>query len=158
MSNEKTKEKLFNKLSYNLVLTPWHLSLLGRFLGKIGLEYVALHDVNYAMSPIFDKIRTFSKKGSTRHLWPIYWGRYGELKDLKGTVLWRSPIEGQQEIQCYSYSLGELIKGGIIFIFLIGIDIFLISLTDDAPDSDLAKCVDGVVMNCVYYPDRTWRL
>lgn len=89
---------------YRMVLSPWHLSIIGRFLGKMGLEYVALSDLDYAFSTQFEDIRSFVRYGSRKHLWPIYWGQKGKLKDLKGPIIWNGP-EGHQEIECYRYAL-----------------------------------------------------
>ena len=62
-----------NISQYRLVLSPWHLSIMGRFLGKIGLEFLAKVNLNHALRPEFDLIRSFVRYGSTKYIWPIFW-------------------------------------------------------------------------------------
>jgi hypothetical protein len=156
VSNPWQKKRfLRDKSEYLLVMTPWHLSILGKFLGKMGLEFVALTDINYALSPEFDRIRSFVRFGSTKHLWPIYCGQQGKLTELKGPIIWDGS-EGQQEIECYRYSLGRKLTGGMVFAFSIGTDLMLICLSSDLPDPSLEDCVVGVRLSCLHYPDGTW--
>jgi len=140
---------------YRMVLSPWHLSIMGRFLGKIGLEYVALADLDKAFSAKFDDIRLFVRYGSTKHLWPIYWGQQGDLKGLKEPVIWEG-AEGHQEIECYRYALGEMMGGEMIFVFSIGIDLMVICLTERLPIADIENCITGTKLACVFYPDGSW--
>jgi hypothetical protein len=141
---------------YIMVLTPWHLSILGRFLGKIGLEYVAQFNLEDAFSVRYDNIRSFVRCGSLKHLWPIYWGEYGSLYDLKGPINYEGS-DRIQEIECYKFNLGEMIKtSDKVFAFSIGTDLMVICLTNGLPYQDLENCVVGVKLSCVYYADGTW--
>jgi hypothetical protein len=144
-----------DKGEYRMVLSPWHLSILGRFLGKMGLEYVALADLNYAFSVQFDDIRSFARYGSRKHLWPIYWGKQGKLEDLKGPVIWNG-LEASQEIECYRYALGRMTKGEVIFAFSIGIELMVICLTNRLPIPDVESCIAGTRLSCIFYPDGSW--
>lgn len=155
VSNRWQKENILRDKSLIMVFTPWHLSILGRFLGKAGLEFIALNDINFALSPEFDQIRNFVRFGSTKSLWPIYCGQEGKLTDLKGPIIWDS-VEGWQEIECYRYSLGKREKGGMVFAFSIGTDLMLICLSSDLPDPDIGNCIKGVKLSCLYYPEGTW--
>jgi hypothetical protein len=147
---------LQGKGKYQMVLSPWHLSIIGRFLGKIGLEYVALTDLDSALSNYFDDIRSFVRYGSTKHLWPIFWGQQGKLGELKGPIAWVGS-EGHQEIECYRYALGKIKSGDMLFAFSIGIDIMLICLTTRSPLPEIEKSITGVELSCVYYADGTWK-
>jgi hypothetical protein len=147
---------LQNEDECRMVLTPWHLSILGRFLGKMGLEYVALADLDYALGVEFDDVRAFVRYGSTKYLWPIYWGQQGKLEDLKGPIIWNG-LEGRQEIECYRYALGRMRKGEAIFAFSIGIDLMVICLNKRLPIPDIESCVEGTRLACVFYPDESWR-
>jgi len=154
--NQWQKERLlYDKSEYLLVMTPWHLSILGRFLGKIGLEFVALSDIKHALSPAFDQIRTFVRFGSTKRLWPIYCGQQGKLMELKGPIIWDG-FEGRQEIECYCYSLGRKLTGEILFAFRIGTDLMLICLSNDLPVPGIEDCVVDVKLSCLHYPDGPW--
>lgn len=144
-----------DKSEYNLVMTPWHLSILGRFLGKIGLEFLALTDINYAMGSKFNEIRTFVRFGNTKHLWPIYSGQRGKVEDLKSPIKWDGS-KGSQEIDCYCYSLGKRITGETLFAFSIGTDEMLICLNHSIPKPDFEDSLVGVTLSCIYYPDGTW--
>jgi len=151
----KQRLLLQDKDEYRMVLSPWHLSILGRFLGKMGLEYIALTDLNYAFSVQFDDMRSFVRYGSTKYLWPIYWGKQGRLEDLKGPIIWNG-LEARQEIECYRYALGRMTKDEVIFAFSIGIELMIICLTKRLPIPDVENCVAGIRLSCVFYPDGSW--
>jgi len=144
-----------DKNQYNLVLSPWHLSILGRFLGKMGLEYLALVNLEHALSADFDLIRSFVRYGSTKYVWPIFWGQQGEWADLKGPVVWKGQ-QGDQEIECYRYALGKTAKGEYVFAFSIGLELMLLCLTNRFPNLALEKSVEGVNLSCVYYKEGSW--
>jgi len=144
-----------DECEYRMVLTPWHLSILGRFLGKMGLEYVALADLDHAFDAQFDDMRSFVRYGSTRHLWPIYWRKQGRLEDLKGPII-RNGLEVGQEIECYRYALGSMAKDEVIFVFSIGIELMAICLTKRLPIPDIDNCVSETTLSCVFYPDGSW--
>lgn len=149
--------RLLTKQRYEMVLTPWHLSIIGRFLGKMGLELVALHDPVKALSKEFDQIRKYVREGSTSSLWPFYIGKHGSLEDLK--TEW-SPIEGtyEQDIFCYQFSLGITNKEEYVFAFHIGIDLFFICLShnNQLDDEFVTKSVEGVPLQLIHYPKGSW--
>jgi hypothetical protein len=153
------KQRLFlrdkDEYEYRMVASPWHLSILGRFLGKMGLEYVALADLNYALSVPFDDMRSFVRYGSRKSLWPIYWGKKGKIEDLKGPIIWNG-LEGRQKIECYRYALGKLPKGEVLFAFSIGIEIMVVCLTKRLPIPDVESCIAGTRLSCIFYPDGSW--
>jgi hypothetical protein len=93
-----------------IVLSPWHIFTMGRFLGKLGLEYLALSRPDVVMSPALDNIRNYVRRGGVGWLWPVYIGKSGELNDLRAAT---SSSKGDLEIEteCYRYSLGEHIDG-----------------------------------------------
>jgi hypothetical protein len=144
-----------DKVEYRMVATPWHLSILGRFLGKMGLEYVASADLDYALSDPFDEMRSFVRHGSRKFLWPIYWGTQGRIEDLKGPIIWTGSL-GRQEIECYRYALGRMTTDEVIFVFSIGIELMVICLTRRLPIPDVENCLAGTRLSCVFYPDGSW--
>ena len=144
-----------DKGEYRMVLSPWHLSIMGRFLGKMGLEYVALANLDFAFSAQFDEIRSFVRYGSMKHLWPIYWGQQGKVEDLKEPIIWDGS-EGRQEIECYRYALWKIFGEEVLFAFSIGTDLVIICLTNRFPIPDIQNCILGIKLSCVYYPDGSW--
>jgi len=144
-----------DKGEYRMVLSPWHLSIIGRFMGKIGLEYVALANLDCAFSAQFDEIRSFVRYGSTKHLWPIYWGQQGKVEDLKEPIIW-DRSEGHQKIECYRYAFGKMVGEEMLFAFSIGTDLMIICLTNRFPIPDIQDCIADIKLPCVYYSDGTW--
>lgn len=149
------KRLLQDESEYLLVMTPWHLSILGRLLGKMGLELLASTDINYALSSKFDEIRSFVRFGNTKHLWPIYYRQRGKIEDLKSPTIW-DIYEGSQEIDCYAYCLGKRITGETLFAFSIGIDDMLICLNHSLPKRDYEEDLVGTKLVCLYYSDGVW--
>jgi hypothetical protein len=144
-----------DKTDFKLVLSPWHILVLGRFLGKMGLEYVALTDYARALSVNFDKLRSYVRYGSSRALWPIFWGSQGELADLKGPMIAVDDCI-EQEIECYRYALGETVHGELLFAFSMGLDVMLICLSHSRPVPELAEVIQDAKLNCVWYPEGSW--
>lgn len=157
IDNSNLIERLLSREAskYHLVLTPWHLSILGRFIGKIGLEYLASVELDYALSTEFDSLRSFVRRGSMKQLWPIYWGQQGELGDLKGKIIWNGQV-GRQEIVCYRFVLSKTIKEETVFVFSMGTDLMLMCLSHRIPVPDFENSVVGAKLPCIYYEDGTW--
>lgn len=155
------KTSLFRKLStgekqdFKLVLSPWHLSIMGRLLAKIGLEYLALSNLHLALDAQFDDLRDFAREGSTNFLWPIYIGQYGKISDLKGTLVDRAEYF-EQEILCYEYSLGITVENEYVFAFVIGINLMLICLSHKRPEEKFTTFIKGENLKCIYYPSGSW--
>jgi hypothetical protein len=143
------------KQSLRLVLSPWHLNIMGRFLGKIGLEYLALFDASLALDSRFDVLRAFVRRGSTNYLWPIFMGQQGHIKELKGPLVDRGEFF-EQEVECYRYSLGVTDGVEYIFAFSVGVDLMLICLSHRRPEEKFLSFIQGVTLECVYYPDGSW--
>lgn len=156
LSKPWQKERfLQDKSEYRLVMTPWHLNILGRLLGKMGLELLASTNIEYALSSEFDEIRSFARFGSTKHLWPIYCRQSGEIQDLKSSIIWDG-VKGSQEINCYCYCLGKRITGETLFAFSIGTDDMLICLNHSLPKQEYEDSLVGNNLLCVHYPDGEW--
>ncbi len=134
-----------------VVLSPWHIFTMGRLLGKIGLEYLALTNPAVAMSPTLDPVRNYIRRGSVGWVWPIYMGSSSDLKNLREVV---SESEGAYEIEteCYRFALGHHINGDYILAFGIGTDLYVINLSSSSLENDLEHLVEGMVLKCVHYP------
>lgn len=90
-----------------IVLSPWHVFIIGRLLGKIGLEYLASANPSAAMSPLLDPMRNYVRRGAVGWIWPIYIGSSGSLSDLR-EIKEESAIAYEIETECYRYVLGML--------------------------------------------------
>lgn len=143
------------KQSFKLVLSPWHLNIMGRFLGKIGLEYLALFDASLALDSRFDALRTFVREGSTNYLWPFFAGQQGQIEELKEPLVDRGEFF-EQEVECYRYSLGVTDENEYVFAFSVGVDLMLICLSHKRPEKKFTSFVQGVTLECVHYPDGSW--
>ena len=145
-----------DKMQFNIVATPWHLVVMGRFLGKMGLEYLASIDVQEALGQRFDQIREYVRQGVRRDIWPVYWGSQGKIRDRVSTKAEQNQII-EVETECYAYSLGESIYGDHLFCFRMGTDLMMVCL-DHAKQTELSeRCVEGVDMQCLWYSHDEWR-
>jgi hypothetical protein len=67
-----------SKTDFRLVLTPKMLHMMGRFLGKVGLEMLARDHPEVARDTRFDQMRRFVRFGQpVGFLWPIFHGTIG---------------------------------------------------------------------------------
>jgi hypothetical protein len=143
------------KQNFKLVLSPWHLNIMGRFLGKIGLEYLALLDPYLALDSQFDALRGFIRAGSTNYLWPIFAAQQGQIEDLKGPLIDRGEYF-EQEVECYRCSLGVTNENEYVFAFVVGLELMLICLSHNRPEDRFTKCIEGTELNCIHYSDNSW--
>jgi hypothetical protein len=139
-----------------IVITPWHLSIMGRLLGKIGLEYVARERIAEAMLPSLDPIRRYVREGAVSRVWPIYFGQSGQLSELRLERTTERADEREIVTECYRYVLGEKEDGGYVFVFGQGIDLFLIDLSKSVPDDETTRWIGGCTLKCVYYEPGTF--
>lgn len=138
--------------AFQLVLSPWHLSILGRLLGKMGLECLAKCDIAHALQPTFDEIRNYVRYGAINKLWPIFWGVEGRIGDLRGPV---RHVNGELEfdVLCYRYELGHTNLGEAIFAFSVGTDVLIACLSHPRPSEHLFNVADGIKLSCLYYDE-----
>jgi hypothetical protein len=141
-----------NRDSLQIVLSPWHLSIMGRFLGKVGLEYLALTNPRSAMAAELDPIRRYTRLGSVNSVWPIYFGKTGQLNELREKRSSSTSDDWEVETECYRFSLGEWQVGGYVFVFGIGTDLYAMDFTSDAPNDHMKSVVSECVLECVHYP------
>lgn len=127
------KEVLSGQRSrFQIVLSPYMLHMMGRFLCKIGVELLCVADSVEARHGQFDEARVYARQGSMAWLWPILHYQEGSLNQLKQ---WRHDDKGWLvEAECYTYWLGQ-VNQHRVFEFGIGIDRYVITL--DGPFSRL---------------------
>lgn len=139
---------------FRLVLAPFHLSTLGRFLGKIGLELLASTDVRLALDGRYDALRKFVRFGTTSRLWAVYWGSQGEVDDFNESTVRQGELFVEHE--CYRYALGETTSGGHILAFGIGSDVWVILMAHRLPQRMAESSIEGIPLTCIFYPDGSW--
>lgn len=134
------------------VLSPWHLQTMGRLLGKIGLEYLAMADFGKAQEPEFDLMREYVRRGGVRWVWPIYFGTNPSGKNLISyEEISGDPLNVNRTVEAYRHSLGITQEGKMVFAFAIGLECYLVCLSKDMPDPSLESLVEGQKMVCAYY-------
>lgn len=143
------------KNNFKLVLSPWHLIVMGRLLGKMGLEYLALTDVSLVMTSQFNEMRKYVREGTVKSIWPLFWSQPGSLSDLRGELIDHGG-HFEQEIECYRYSLGITNADEYLFAFSMGTDLILICLSHRNPDLRFTRVVEGTQLECVWYSDDSW--
>lgn len=138
---------------FQIVLSPYMLHMMGRFLCKVGLEAVCVADPAEARSHRFDKARSYARRGSTAWLWPILNYQEGRLDGLRR---WRQDDKGWLvEAECYTYWLGE-VGAHRIFEFGIGTDRFVITL-DEPSHLELEAQTANTGAKVLWYPSDAFR-
>ena len=147
--NDGTK----NKFIFNL--SPKHLILMGRFLGKMAIELLAHKDREISLNTELDNLRKYVRNGITKSIWPILNGQLLDRLDL-----WENIENKDYESRTiYSYSIIE-IHNLFIFIFDIGWDRWGIILNNQVPHpSIIEKLKDDKCKNIkfIYYEDSEWK-
>jgi len=129
-------------------LTPKMLIYIGRFIGKIALEYLYTSWRDEIFDKRFDEIRHYVRHGTTSSIWPIMLGRLSE-----NLLVYKQIGEFEEQRTLYAYSLYEDEENNMmLFNFDIGIERYSIILDKKFPHRDdfgdsfvsaLCKGLDG---------------
>lgn len=109
--NEELIKKVIcgQKTDFKVVLTPKALVYMGRFLGKIALEYWYKNFGNDVFRKDFDDLRNYCRNGTTTAMWPVMHGK------LKENLLKYKRINSfEEEHTLYAY---RFIEGESVIIF-----------------------------------------
>lgn len=136
---EFDNQDLFNEITtvkktdFKLVLTPKALVYIGRFLGKIALEYWYKSFGDDVFRKDFDDLRDYSRYGTTSDIWPIM------LVQLKENLLQFKPISlVEEEHTLFAYRFLQDDRTGIIvFCFDIGAERYSMILNQKYPPGSI---------------------
>lgn len=126
------KVKSGEKTSLNIVLTPKSIVYIGRFLGKIALEYWYKDFKVEVFDKKFNDLRQYVRYGTTSKIWPVI---HCNLTDK----MWVSKKinDETEEKTLYRYAFyEEKIMGNLLFVFDIGTDRYAIIMDEKYPNSD----------------------
>lgn len=133
IKNEDILAQVLNgqKNKINLVLTPKILIYMGRFLGKIALEYWCKAFGENVFNTQFDELRKYVRYGTTNSMWPILRMPLNEnLLNFKATN------EFEEEHTLYAYYFYKVGKT-LLFFFDIGIERYILIMNDKIPDGSI---------------------
>lgn len=133
ISNESLLDSISNgeKNSFKIVMTPKMLIYMGRFLGKIALEYWCKAYGDDVFREDFDTLRQYVRNGTTKYPWPIL---QNHLLENLLTYKFRSPLEVEHTL--YAYRFFE-IDSLVLFCFDIGTERYSIILNQKYPPSSV---------------------
>mgnify|MGYP001254166154 CR=1 FL=1 len=135
INNKAILEKIQSgeKDQFNLVLTPKILVYIGRFLGKIALEYWFKYYGGKVFEKRFDELRHYVRYGTTNAMWPIF---HWKLTD--NLLKYEDIYDGLQEHTLYRYAYGEIKAiNKLLFIFDIGSERYGIIMDEKYPNSNM---------------------
>ena len=139
---------------FTFVFTPLVLSMMGRFLCKIGVELVCLDDPGRARSSAFDRARHFAREGKGFDLWPIFHGKSATLNDLKKRTMDSKGI--LEEVFCYHYRLLEIGAFYTLLALTVGTDVWVVSLNDPYPTPVIREAIPDTTLELIWYsPQET---
>lgn len=154
VQDAKIKEEILTgkKQNIKIVMTPKMLIYMGRFLGKIALEYWCKEFNEDVFNLRFNEIRKYIRYGTVKKMWPIFQGH------LKENLLLYSKEKDIGKRTLYAYRFFE-IDGQVLFCFDIGLERYSIILTERIPEGEIfteefmsALCADTTnVPNILYY-------
>ena len=120
------------KSNFKLALTPKMLIYIGRFLGKMALEYWYMNFGEKVFSSQFDELRTYVRYGTVNSIYPVM------LSQLNKNLLnYKAVDEFTEERILYKYSFFEDENSGmIIFNFDIGSERYSIVMNCKFPKGE----------------------
>jgi len=146
------------KQQFNLVLTPKKTSMLGRFLGKIGLGVLAISEPQRAYDKKFDRIRSYARFGNSEEIWPIFHYTKGDIGQWRSTILFGAKGEALlEEVECYSWEIVKVGNAYELFRFSMGMDSWVISLNDPYPTPVIKSAFPDQELNLIWYSHEQWR-
>lgn len=154
ITNQSLFEKLrMGKRRFNIVMTPKMLIYMGRFLGKIALEYWGKIFGDDVYRKDLDQIRKYVRYGTTKFIWPIMQNHL-----LENLLYYKVKGGYEYERTLYAYSLYE-INSLILFNFDIGFERYSIIINQKYPPSSMlseqllyALCKNAKsIPNILYY-------
>ncbi len=140
------------RTQFTFVFTPLVLSLMGRFLCKIGVELLCLDDRRRARSAAFDKARRFARFGDGVKLWPIFHGNTGTLKDLRQRFVDADGVA--EEVLCYQYQVLEVASRYTLLMLTVGTDTWVVSLNDPHPTPVIREAAPDMTLKLIWYSEE----
>ncbi|PCI21591.1 MAG: hypothetical protein COB67_13975 [SAR324 cluster bacterium] len=157
MQDKKMLEDVQNgdKTSFKFLLSPKHLVLMGRFLGKMAIEILADDNRSFALHKDFNKLRKYTRQGITKSIWPIINGQLVDHLDI-----WKKhPTKDEESCTLYHYSIVK-VDSLHIFIFDIGWERWGIVLNSQFPDPSIINQLNNTECEShkfIWYRDDEWR-
>ncbi len=121
------------KQEFNLLLTPKMLIYIGRFLGKVALEYWHKAFGEDVFNIKFNELRRYVRYGTKNKIWPVL------RADLNENLLkFRAINEIEEERTLYAYTFYEDVQSkAIVFCFDIGSERYSLILNHKYPDGSI---------------------
>lgn len=140
-----------NKNKINLVITPKMLIQIGRFLGKMALEFLYKVCSQEVFEKRYDNIRKYARYGTVKTIWPIL---HGSLD--RSLLNYKIDEEDFMETRTlYRYGIYLLKRFNThLFVFDIGQDRFGIILDEQFPDFSVVNDLvdnEGNKMEFIWY-------
>lgn len=142
-----------SKADFRFVLTPKHLAMMGRLLGKMALELLCQSDPEFARLARFDELRRFVRFGVRRDLWVIGHKRVCHLEELKTLVLDGEAFN--ETVTCYEYSMLE-VGAERLFTFMFGGESWVISMDSCMPSEETKAFLANERYLPLWYSREEW--
>ncbi|PKL28540.1 MAG: hypothetical protein CVV46_06080 [Spirochaetae bacterium HGW-Spirochaetae-2] len=154
---EIVEDERFNKMladnKIEIVMTPYMVVNIGRFLGKIALELLFKGIGDGVFDEQYEALRRYSRYGTSNEIWPLL---HGVLKDPIHN--WEADGGDTESRLIYRYSIFELkrYQNLVIFLFDIGSERYGIVCNQKFPNPrvvDQLIDVDGNKVQFIWYPN-----
>ena len=144
------------KHCFRFDLSPKHIAMIGRFVGKIGMELTAIADKEKAIAEEYDSIREYVRYGVSQSLWPLLHGSLETRLDR-----WKRDPSNRntEERTIYRYALVETGPYSAI-LFDIGSERWGIILNAQFPHPQINKALRNAECNdlrFIWYHDHEWK-
>jgi hypothetical protein len=150
-------KKLINngkKNSVKVVITPYMLIMIGRFLGKMAIEFYYSEVGENVFSEKYNSLRNYVRYGTQKNIWPIlHCNLITPLHDYY-------PCDENSKLESciiYQYGLFHLKKHDVdTFIFDIGNERYGILLNNVFPERDIIESLiddDGNKLRLIHYSE-----
>ncbi len=138
------------RTQFRFVLTPKHLAMMGRFLGKIALETLCLHDSPLAKMGDFNALRDYVRFGVSLDLWPMFHASWLSFQDFN-----RLYRQGRVD-----FSEGRIQQYGSkywLFSLRLATDFWIICMNDQYPNAEIRAVYADLDLELIWYESKSWK-
>ncbi len=155
-NDEKVKAiKAGDKRRFIFVLTPKHIAMLGRFLGKMAIELLCESWPEDARSLRYDQLRTYVRRGVKNDLWAVASKKACDWRELVTRV--PDGVDVLETIECYEYGIFDFPEERV-FAFVFGGEAWAISMERPLPLASTTSILAEESYAPRWYSRDSWRV
>jgi hypothetical protein len=139
-----------NRITFSMPLDRLMVSQMTRFLGKMALGELDRQNPGAGQGAAYDELRRYVRYGDTKRIWPLFIAYRGSAMDLHTVSCDGTHLVCSTKLYSQGFFPGPF---GDIYMFSIGRDYYLISLTHRGLDLGIRLLDPTTDPLCVHFSE-----